>query len=44
MVERLGEKRIRATGQGRFVLNAVVAKLSQGFEGVPPAKTYAGVV
>jgi putative oxygen-independent coproporphyrinogen III oxidase len=29
MLERIGANRIRATGQGRFVLNSVVAKLSQ---------------
>jgi oxygen-independent coproporphyrinogen-3 oxidase len=32
MLEPLGNSRIRATGQGRFVLNALVAKLSQGFQ------------
>ncbi len=32
MLEPVGNSRIRATGQGRFVLNALVAKLSQGFE------------
>ena len=35
MIEPLGNSRIRATGQGRFVLNALVAKLSQGFESAP---------
>ena len=35
MIEPLGNSRIRATGQGRFVLNALVAKLSQEFESVP---------
>jgi coproporphyrinogen III oxidase-like Fe-S oxidoreductase len=29
MIETLGNSRIRATGSGRFVLNALVAKLSQ---------------
>jgi coproporphyrinogen III oxidase-like Fe-S oxidoreductase len=31
MIERLGNRHIRATAQGRFILNAIVAKLSQGF-------------
>ncbi len=31
MIERLGNRHIRATAQGRFILNALVAKLSQGF-------------
>jgi hypothetical protein len=31
----MSASRIRATGQGRFILNAVVAKLSQGFEATP---------
>ncbi len=31
MIERIGNSHIRATGQGRFILNALVAKLSQGF-------------
>jgi putative oxygen-independent coproporphyrinogen III oxidase len=32
MLEHIRPHKIRATGQGRFVLNAVVAKLSQGFQ------------
>jgi putative oxygen-independent coproporphyrinogen III oxidase len=32
MIEPLGNSRIRATGEGRFVLNAIVAKLAQSFE------------
>jgi putative oxygen-independent coproporphyrinogen III oxidase len=32
MIESVGNSRIRATGQGRFVLNALVAKLSAGLE------------
>jgi putative oxygen-independent coproporphyrinogen III oxidase len=35
MLEHMSASRIRATGQGRFILNAVVAKLSQGFEATP---------
>jgi len=31
MIERLGNRHIRATAQGRFILNALVAKLSDGF-------------
>ena len=31
MIERLGNRHIRATANGRFILNALVAKLSQGF-------------
>lgn len=31
MIERVGNSHIRATPQGRFILNALVAKLSQGF-------------
>ena len=32
MIERVGETRVRATGQGRFVLNAVVAQLAAGLQ------------
>ncbi len=32
MIEPIGNSRIRATGQGRFVLNAIVAKLSEGLQ------------
>ena len=32
MVERVGNRRLRATKQGRFVLNAIVGKLSEGTE------------
>ena len=35
MIERVGTDQIRATSQGRFVLNALVAQLSQGM--VPQA-------
>ena len=28
MIERIGGQRLRATGQGRFVLNTLVAKLA----------------
>ncbi|MEQ1697456.1 MAG: radical SAM family heme chaperone HemW, partial [Hyphomicrobiaceae bacterium] len=31
MIERAGNRHIRATANGRFILNALVAKLSQGF-------------
>jgi len=31
MLERVGNRHIRATAQGRFILNALVAKLSDGF-------------
>ena len=31
MIERLGNRHIRATANGRFILNALVSKLSQGF-------------
>ena len=32
MIEHVGNDRVRATGAGRFVLNAVVAKLAAGLE------------
>ena len=35
LLERLSDVRIRASGQGRFVLNALVAELSASFEPVP---------
>ena len=31
MIEPVGNSHIRATGKGRFILNAIVAKLSDGF-------------
>ena len=35
LVERIhGGTRIRATGNGRFVLNAIVARLSKGFQSI----------
>jgi putative oxygen-independent coproporphyrinogen III oxidase len=34
VIERVGNTHIRATGKGRFILNALVAKLSQGFVSV----------
>ena len=36
MIERLSAGRIRASRDGRFVLNAIVAKLSEGFNPAPP--------
>ena len=35
MIERIGNRHIRATAQGRFILNALVSKLSQGFIQAP---------
>jgi oxygen-independent coproporphyrinogen-3 oxidase len=34
LIERVGSSRIRATGEGRFVLNALVVHLSHSFEAI----------
>jgi putative oxygen-independent coproporphyrinogen III oxidase len=34
LIERIGNNRIRASGEGRFILNEIVLQLSRGFEPV----------
>ena len=34
LIERIGSTRIRASGEGRFILNELVLRLSRSFEPV----------